>query len=236
MDTESIETFDFRRILLPEEMNWSFLGEVAFRTFFMFILLLLFFKLTGKRSIYQLSLFEIALIVGLGSAAGDPMFYHDVGLLPAIVVFFIVGLLYKTITHLTLRSDKAEEIIEGKPIPLLLNDLMIVDNLDSEVISYDEFFAFLRVNHVEHLGQVRAAYLETTGNLSVFFYSDETVKPGLPILPENLKYYFTEIKVEALHSCLKCGHTTYFSSGAKPLCANCGGDRWLRSISSIRLA
>lgn len=236
MQSSNVEPFDMRRMLLPQEMEWSFLGEVALRTFFMFILLLLFFKLTGKRSIYQLSLFEIALIVGLGSAAGDPMFYHNVGVLPALIVFLIVGLLYKGITHLTIKSDKAEKIIEGKPIPLLINDLMMVKNLDSEVISYDEFFAFLRVNHVEHLGQVRVAYLETTGNLSVFFHSVDEVKPGLPILPESLNYYFNQIKIEGLHSCLRCGFTTHFEAGVKPLCINCGGDKWLRSISSIRLA
>jgi uncharacterized membrane protein YcaP (DUF421 family) len=236
MEEKNINAFDFRRILLPQEMEWSFLGEVAFRTFVMFLLLMLFFKLTGKRSIYQLSLFEIALIVGLGSAAGDPMFYHDVGLLPAFIVFIIVGLLYKGITHLTMTSEKAEKIIEGKPMPLLLNDLMMVSNLDSEAISYDEFFAFLRVSHVEHLGQVRVAYLETTGNISIFLYPDDKVKPGLPILPEKLNYYFTEIKSEGLHSCLRCGHTAHFDAGIKPVCSNCHGVKWLRSIASLRLS
>ena len=68
-------------------MNWyellvgkegiSFLLEIAFRTFIMFILVLILLRLTGKRSIKQLSIFEIVMIIALGSAAGDPMIYKE---------------------------------------------------------------------------------------------------------------------------------------------------------------
>lgn len=236
MEPKNIEGFDIKRMLLPEELEWLFLGEVALRTFIMFVVILLFFKLTGKRSIYQLSLFELALIVGLGSAAGDPMFYQDVGLLPVLVVFVVIAMLYKGLTYLTLKSERAERIIEGKPDPLFLNDKMVIEALDSEAISYDEFFAFLRIKHVEHLGQIRAAYLETTGDVSLFFYPDKEVKYGLPILPEALKFHYTEIRSDGIHSCIKCGHTTSFTAGQIPVCSNCNSNTWLRSINSLRLS
>lgn len=236
MEQEPVNAFEIRRMLLPEEFQWLFLVEVAVRTLFMFLLVLFFFKLSGKRSINQLSLFELALIVGLGSAAGDPMFYHDVGLLPILIVFTIISLLYKGLTSLTARSETAELIIEGKVEPLLMNDLLITNNLDSEAISYDEFFGFLRNLHIEHLGQVKAAYLEVTGNVSVFFYPEQEVKPGLPILPEALKYTYSQINSEGLYSCIKCGYTTTFKAGVKPKCINCNNDLWVRSISSLRIA
>ncbi len=235
MEQEKIEGFDWRRIFLPEELDWLFLGEVAFRTFFMFILLLLFFKLSGKRSINQLSLFELAIIVGLGSAAGDPMFYADVGLLPVLVVFFIISLLYKGLIQLTIRDEKAEKFIEGKTDLLLENDRMIPEKLDSQAISYDEFFGFLRILHVEHLGQVRLAYLEVTGNISVFFYADDQVKPGLPILPEALKYTYSTIGSEGLYSCVRCGFTYHFKQGFEPICPSCKHDKWVRSIDTVRI-
>jgi uncharacterized membrane protein YcaP (DUF421 family) len=235
MEQKKIEGFDWQRILLPEEFDWLFLGEVAFRTFFMFVLLLLFFKLSGKRSIFQLSLFELAIIVGLGSAAGDPMFYAEVGILPILVVFFIISLLYKGLTHLTLRNDKAEKIIEGSPDLLLENNIMVTKRLDSQAISYDEFFGFLRVLHVEHLGQVKLAYLEVTGNLSVFFNADDQVIPGLPILPEALKYKYSVIVSEGLHSCLKCGFTNHFKSGIEPICPICKNNQWIRSLDTVRI-
>ncbi len=235
LSKEEIEAFDFRRILLPDQLEWSFLWEVAFRTFFMFVLLLLFFKLTGKRSIYQLSLFELAVIIGLGSAAGDPMFYEDVGLLPILVVFLVISIMYKLLTWLTLKSEKVEQILEGTAQPLVLNDLMMYDILDSEILSYDEFFGFLRNNQVEHLGQVRAAYLEVTGNISIFYYSEDDIKPGLPILPEALKFTHTEIEATGNYSCVRCGFTNNFTQHQKPLCAVCGNHTWVRSVQGKRI-
>lgn len=235
MEQEQVKSFDLQRLLLPEEVDYTFLFEVAFRTFFMFGILLLFLKLSGKRSIAQLSLFEIALVVGLGSAAGDPMFYHDVGLLPILVVFLIVGLLYKSLTYLTLRSEKAEKLIEGKVDPLFRNDLMIIENLDSQSLSYEEFFGFLRMIHVEHLGQIRAAYHEINGDISVFFYPDDEVKPGLPIFPEALRFSYSTIESEGLHSCTKCGFTGNYKAGLKPICIICRNDNWVRSSSGKRI-
>lgn len=236
MEQEPVKSFDLKRMLLPEEVDFTFLFEVAFRTFFMFGILLIFLKLSGKRSIAQLSLFEIALIVGLGSAAGDPMFYHDVGLLPILVVFLVIGLLYKALTILTLKSEKAEKLIEGKTEPLLRNDLMITENLDSQALSYDEFFGFLRMMHVEHLGQIRAAYHEINGDISIFFYTDEEVKPGLPILPEALRFSFSTIESEGMHSCTKCGFTGNYKAGVSPKCIICSNDKWVRSSRSKRIS
>lgn len=236
MEQEPVKSFDLKRMLLPEEVDFTFLFEVAFRTFFMFGILLVFLKLSGKRSIAQLSLFEIALIVGLGSAAGDPMFYHDVGLLPILVVFLVIGLLYKALTNLTLKSEKAEKLIEGKTEPLLRNDLMITENLDSQALSYDEFFGFLRMMHVEHLGQIRAAYHEINGDISIFFYTDEEVKPGLPILPEALRFSFSTIESEGMHSCTKCGFTGNYKAGVSPKCIICSNDKWVRSSRSKRIS
>lgn len=235
MKEEIVKGFDLRRMLLPENLDWLFLAEIAFRTFFMFILLLVFFKLSGKRSIYQISLFELAIIIGLGSAAGDPMFYGDVGLLQAVIVFGIIALMYKGITVLTLRSDKAEQLLEGKTEALLINDLMVIEKLDSEAISYDEFFGFLRMRQVEHLGQVKAAYLEITGSVSIFFYPDDEVKPGLPIRPEALKFTYTTIKSDGMHSCLKCGLTVSHKAGQSPLCVVCNNKQWVRSMNSKRI-
>lgn len=233
---DTIEGFNWRRMLLPEEFEWSFLGEVAFRTVIMFVVLLLFFKLSGKKSINQLSLFEIAIIVGLGSAAGDPMFYDDVGLLPVFVVFIVISVLYRLLTYVTLKSDKLEQIIEGKVNAVFENGLMVTRVLDSEALSYDEFFGFLRIQHVEHLGQIRAAFLEINGEISVFFQTDDQVKPGLPILPDALKYTYRQITSEGMHSCTRCGYTDLFKAGQEPLCTICGNNNWIRSASSRRIA
>ena len=79
--------------------DWSFLIETGFRTLVMFTVVLIGLTILGKRGVKQLSVFELVVIIGLGSAAGDPMFYKDVGLIPAIIVFVIIISLYSWVTR-----------------------------------------------------------------------------------------------------------------------------------------
>jgi len=80
---------DAHQLLFGEE-SWAFIPQVALRALVMFTVISVGLRLMGKRGIKQLSVYELGVIVGLGSAAGDPMFYKDVGLIPAPVVFVVL--------------------------------------------------------------------------------------------------------------------------------------------------
>ena len=73
----------------------DFLVEVIARTVIMFLVIIIGLRFLGKRGVKQLSVFELVVIIGLGSAAGDPMFYKEVGLLSALAVFVCVIFCYK---------------------------------------------------------------------------------------------------------------------------------------------
>jgi uncharacterized membrane protein YcaP (DUF421 family) len=69
--------FDWKVLLLGGE-EWSFLPETMLRTSIMFLVILTALSLLGKRGVKQLSVFELVVMIGLGSAAGDPMFCRDI--------------------------------------------------------------------------------------------------------------------------------------------------------------
>ena len=151
----------------------------------MFILVLILLRLTGKRSIKQLSIFEIVMIIALGSAAGDPMIYKDIGILQASTVFIVVLTSYKFITYLITKSQKIESFLEGKPIYIIKNGHAALESVRHTDLAMDEFFAELRVENINHLGQDKQALLETNGHVSILYFKDENVKPGLPIWPRE---------------------------------------------------
>src|SRR5215203_6826796 len=130
---------DWSNLLLGEE-HWPFLGETALRTVVMFLVILVSLRLLGKRGVKQLSVFELGVIIGLGSAAGDPMFYKEVGLLPAIVVFAVVMALYKLVTFLNDKSKGFEKFVEGKPAYVISEGQLLVENFNQQPISKDELF------------------------------------------------------------------------------------------------
>src|SRR5262245_39090494 len=71
--------FDWQRILF-DKFPPLFLGEVLLRVLFAYVAVFIFLKMSGRRGVRQISLFETLVILTLGSAAGDVVLYEDVPL------------------------------------------------------------------------------------------------------------------------------------------------------------
>ncbi|GEO12269.1 DUF421 domain-containing protein [Segetibacter aerophilus] len=201
----------------------------------MFIIILVALRLLGKRGVKQLSVFELVVIIGLGSAAGDPMFYKDVGILPALVVFCMVVALYTFVTRVIAKSKKVEGLIEGKAVCLIKNGVFAIENFKKEGLSEDEFFAELRIHGVSQLGQIEEAIVETSGTMSIFYYPDEKVKLGLPIMPNSLKGNSRVIHHADTYSCSFCGYTEKLDPAASHSCPSCKKLEWVKSSNRKRV-
>ncbi|MDR6197891.1 YetF domain-containing protein [Siphonobacter sp. SORGH_AS_0500] len=229
------EINDWARILLGD-LPGQFLLEVTIRTLLMFIVIFVSMRATGKRAVRQLSIMELVLIVGLGSAAGDPMFYHDVGILPALIVFSVVILVYRGLTRLAAKSIKMEKIIEGEALLIVENGQFTIDSFDKEDLGQDEFFMELRVNSIEHLGQVRRAYIETNGQVSIFFFEEDEVKPGLPLLPEIFNQRTQSIPRIGTYACTFCGNVKeLMPQDSLHVCPKCNRTTWVAALNNRRI-
>jgi uncharacterized membrane protein YcaP (DUF421 family) len=226
--------FDWKVLLLGGE-DWSFLPETILRTLIMFIVILTSLRLLGKRGVKQLSVFELVVIIGLGSAAGDPMFYKDVGILPALIVFIMVVGLYTLITYMIGKNKKFERLVEGKPVCLIKDGAFSIENFEKEILGEDEFFAELRLQGVSQLGQVEEAIEESSGNISIFYYEDEQVKYGLPIMPDSLENSIQKIHDNDHYSCIFCGYTEKLKPAAKYTCPLCKKFRWIKASNKKRI-
>ena len=178
-----MKAFDWQRMVL-DKVPVEFLAEVALRSLYTFVLVFIFLKITGRRGVRQMSLFEVLIILTLGSAAGDVAFYDDVPLLPVLVVFITLALLYRGIMWLMGHSEKLEDLLEGKPIVVVEEGQLAWEKLHAENMTEFEFFMELRVNSVEQLGQVRLAILETNGQIS--FLPKSRVRP---LTPEDMQLH-----------------------------------------------
>jgi len=226
---------EWKRIFMNDH-SWEFLLEVMLRSVIMFVIILVTLRASGKRGIKQLSIFELVLIIGLGSAAGDPMFYEDVGILPALIVFVMVISMYLAITKLTDKASWVEHALEGKPLYIIKNGIVIMKAFDESGLSQDELFAQLRVRNVEHLGQVKTVLIETSGEISVLFYADEEVVPGLPIYPEPLSGKTPNINHEGRFACTQCCTVTTLTQSKSCTCTGCECTEWVKPIQTKRIA
>lgn len=226
---------DLKQLMLGGE-EWDFLIETVVRTMTMLLVILISLRILGKRAVKQLSIFEIAVIVGLGSAAGDPMFYKDVGMIPAIIVFTMTVGLYKLITYVIGKSKRFEDIMEGKPICLIKDGAFSIKNFEKESMGEDEFFSELRMQSVSQLGQIEIAIQESSGDMSIIFYPDEEVKFGLPIMPDSLDAWQQKIGDTNYYSCIFCGYTEKLKPTNECICPECKKNRWVKATNKKRVS
>ncbi|WP_026896956.1 DUF421 domain-containing protein [Daejeonella oryzae] len=228
------EIFEWNRFFF-NDLPLIFLLEIVVRATIMFVVILIALRSSGKRGVKQLSVYELVLIIGLGSAAGDPMFYEDVGIVPAITVFVIIILLYRTATWLSGKSKKIGRLLEGKPVTLIEDGRFSIQNFEKEDLAQDEFFSELRQQNVEHLGQVRVGLIEPSGEISLFFYEDEDVKSGLPLIPEVFNRKLEIIPSKGIYACAFCGETKEITQGSAT-CPVCKRKEWVKAQSNRRIS
>jgi uncharacterized membrane protein YcaP (DUF421 family) len=237
MGSVDAHSFDLYRIFIGDQ-PLTFLLEILFRTAVMYLYVLFVLRLLGKRGMGQLSPFEFTIIIALGSAVGDPMFYPEVPLLHCLAVVTVVVAMTRIVTYLSNRSEAVEDFLEGQPCSVITDGELNLAAIDAERFSREELFMLLREKNVCQLGQVRQAYLEPSGTISAFLAQEDRCKPGLPIIPPYDEWTPTAALVVSgqgrtvgvLYACWKCGHAEEAGSpGGSTRCGRCDGDDWAQA-------
>ena len=220
--------FDWHRMLWTPRTSPAYVGEIVFRCVVMYLIIIVALRVTGRRGVRQLSIFEISLVLALGSAAGDTMFYGTTSILYAAVVFVVVTGLYWLFNYLARAFPRFSDWMEGEPVLLVEDGRILLANFRKLRLTQKELFGELRQQQVEHLGQVRLAYMEASGNMSVYFYpSDEPMRGGLPIRPERCARRLRRAEAAGPHACFCCGRVQELAEATAATCPTCQKDEWL---------
>ncbi len=213
------------------DTTWAFALEIFIRVVVMFSMIIIFLRFTGKRGVRQLSIFELTIILSLGSIAGDPMFTEDLPIIQALIIMSTVIGLYRLCTWIMMKYQPFEDLLEGKTIYIVEDGQLVLDKIKKGKMSHDEFFAEMRQQGVEHLGQVRTGLLETDGKLSILLYTDEQVRYGLPLFPKQYQAAQT-VKPNVNYACMDCGYVTHLSE-TDYLCPRCedSGRDWALAMN-----
>lgn len=215
------------------DTSWSFAAEIVVRCVCMFIMIILFLRLTGKRGIRQLSVFELAIILSLGSIAGDPMFTKDLPLIQALLIMSVIIMLYRLTTWLMMKYQPFEDLLEGKSLYIVEDGVLVLEKIKRGKMSHDEFFAEMRQQGIEHLGQVRAGLLESDGKFSILLFHPEDIRYGLPLFPKQYQKV-NQVEPNTYYACMYCGHVDQ-PDQPEQSCPRCGCCRWAKAIKEPML-
>lgn len=174
--------FDLERMVWGTEPGLFYL-EVAVRVIVIWLWAIVLLRWVGGRSISQMSVVEFLLVIALGSAVGDAMFYPDVPLLHAMLVILMVVLADKAVDIAFRKWSRAKRLVDGKPTEVLRDGHLRQAGLDEQGVGATEVKELLRLKGVRNLGQVEFAFMEPSGALSVF--PVPRPRPGLAIVPPH---------------------------------------------------
>lgn len=182
---DPVTPFDWHRMFIGEQPPLFFL-EIVFRVVVIYLFTVLLLRFMGKRGQQQLSPFEFVVVIALGSATGDVMFYPQVPILYACLVVVVVVTLSSLAGQAQLRSQRVNDFLEGRPRLLIEHGRVLDENVRLERLRPDEFLGLLREEGIEQTGEVRYAFLERSGKLGLYRYDEGEARDGEPTFPLHL--------------------------------------------------
>lgn len=154
---------------------------VIYRTTLFYIILLIVFKLMGKREIGQLTLLDLVVSVLMAEIAAMAIDNLARPIHEVILAIGLLGFLQFTSAFITLRFKKIRELVDGKPSILIHQGRIDLDEMRKQRYTFDDLMLQLRANNISSIFEVEYAILESNGQLSSFKRKDISFCP-LPII------------------------------------------------------
>lgn len=218
---------DWHRILIGDA-PWLFLLELVGRVAVVYLLLILFMRLMGKRLASQMSTVELAVILTLGAAVSLPVQSQEQGILLAVMTL-IAGLIFQRgISYIGFVSPRAELWMDGDAVVLVRDGRVQHEVLRSVQLSTGKLFAALRSQGVEQLGELRRVYLENTGAITLLRY--RRPRPGLSVYPAIEGDRPPHVEVGGHYVCGHCGEVLRADPAPEILCTLCYHCGWRAAV------
>jgi uncharacterized membrane protein YcaP (DUF421 family) len=137
------------------------------RAAFGYLFLVLMVRVVGRRPGKQLTPFEFVLVFYLGGLTLTGMVGQEVSLTNAILQILTVALCHFGLSVLRFRSSTFTRLLDGVPLVLMENDRWRERTLQKMRLQDDDVMDMARDQDVRDLDGIRAAVLETFGEISI---------------------------------------------------------------------
>ena len=144
--------------------------EVVVRTTIIFFVAFIVIRIRGTKQLAQLTLFDILIVIALGSAVGDVMIYPEeiVSLLRSAVAISTLAVLVHLFEFLACRAPrKITRIIYGDSTIIIKNGKLIKRNFEKTNLTEDQLKAKLREKNIQYYSEAKIVRLEPDGQLSI---------------------------------------------------------------------
>jgi len=142
-------------------------AAISLRTIISYLLILLIFRLMGKREIGELSVLDLVVFIMLGDIAVMAIEKSDkpfAEILFPMLILLVIQLLF---SYISLKSSKFRKLVDGSPSLIISNGKINEKAMRQQRYNFDDLLTQLREQGIIDINEVQFAILETTGKLSV---------------------------------------------------------------------
>jgi len=141
------------------------------RTALIYFFILALIRLTGKRTLSQLTTFDFVLLLIIGEATQQALIGEDYSLTNALTVMLTLIGLESGLSLLKRRFGRLEKILDGVPVVLVDHGRPLTDRLERTRLDESDILAAAReAQGLERMEQIKYAVLERDGKISVVPY------------------------------------------------------------------
>jgi uncharacterized membrane protein YcaP (DUF421 family) len=142
---------------------WHF----VIRAIIVYIVILVFVRLSGKRTLGQFTAFDTLLLILIGTAVQNSLIGDDVSLAGGLILAATLITLNFIVAWITARSSAVSRVVEGVPVLVARDGQVYTSVLRRENVSEEDFEEAMRRSGCRSREDVEMALLETNGRIAV---------------------------------------------------------------------
>lgn len=142
--------------------------EAVTRALVIYLILMLLFRVTGKRSLAEVTTFDFVLLLIIGEATQNALITDDYSITNAFIVILTLILADLGLSLLTTRSVKLEKLLSDVPTIVVEDGRPLDDRMRKLRVSVDDVLEQGRVTQgIQRLDEIKYAVVERSGAISV---------------------------------------------------------------------
>lgn len=154
--------------------------ELVLRGSLVYLALFTLLRLVLKRVAGTFSLGDLLMIVLLADAAQNAMSAGYTSVTDGLILVATIIFWSYALDWLGHRFPRFEKLLHPPPLPLVRDGRMLARNMRRELITVDELMSHLREQGIKDLREVRSAFMEGDGRISVVKDDGDTTRPPEP--------------------------------------------------------
>ena len=163
------------------QLTLSSAFEIVARTLVVYLVILVGLRLSGKREIGQMTVFDLVVLLLIANAVQNAMVGPDTSLIGGILAAVVLLMVNALVARLRLRWPRLRRWVEGTPSLLVLHGELIPEHLRREGIDEETLLVALREHGVTEVSGVEMAVLEIDGSISVVPVGEATTRIKKPL-------------------------------------------------------